>query len=363
LAKTTISVILIIDSGGTVTTIVGWDIGGANVKAAWLDSEQGETQAVRVASYPFEIWRDKGRLPKVLQSVLSEVTAELPQVMALTMTAELADVFSTKREGVQFVLESVLVAFPDCAAYALDLAGDFVALKEAQTRPLDFAAANWLATALYIARVYSDCLLVDVGSTTTDIIPILGGEIVSHGRTDLARLLAGELVYTGALRTHLASIVHSVPVGGRSCRVASEYFAISGDVHLILGHLGPEDYTCPTPDGQPPTLVSARSRLARLVCADTEMLSTAEIDEMAYYIHQQQLRQISEALQQVLSRLAGHRALGVVVMGSGAFLAAQAAQQLGLRSLDARWDRQASAVAPCMAVAHLLAEQLEAKGQ
>jgi (4-(4-[2-(gamma-L-glutamylamino)ethyl]phenoxymethyl)furan-2-yl)methanamine synthase len=363
LAKTTLSAILIVDGGGTVTTIVGWDIGGANVKAAWLDSERGETQTVRVASYPFEIWRDKDRLPKVLQSVLSEVAAELPQVMALTMTAELADIFSTKREGVLFVLENVLAAFPDCKAYALDLSGDFVALKEAQTQPLDFAAANWLATALYLAREYSDCLLVDVGSTTTDIIPILGGQVANQGRTDLARLLAGELVYTGVLRTHLASIVHSVPVGGRFCPVASEYFAISGDVHLILGHLGPEDYTCPTPDGQPPTLASARGRLARLVCADTEMLSPAEIDEMARYVHQRQVQQISEALQQVLSRLAGHRELEVVTMGSGAFLATQAVQQLGLRSLNSRWDRQVSAVAPCLAVAHLLAEQMEARGQ
>jgi len=284
-------------------TIVGWDVGGANVKAAWLAYERSEAQAVRVASRPFEIWRDKDRLPLVLQTVLAEVTAELPKAMALTMTAELADIFCTKREGVLFVLDSVLATFPGCTGYALSLSGEFVPLKEARTRPLDFAAANWLATALFVARQYPDCLLVDVGSTTTDIIPILDGRAANHGRTDLERLVAGELVYTGALRTHLAAIVHAVPVGGGLCPVSSEYFAISGDVHLILGHLRPKDYTCPTPDGRPPTVASARQRLARLVCADTEMLSPAEIDEMAHYIYEQQLNQISEALLQVLSRL------------------------------------------------------------
>jgi probable H4MPT-linked C1 transfer pathway protein len=344
-------------------TIVGWDVGGANVKAVWLAYERGEAQTVRVASRPFEIWRDKDRLPQVLQTVLAQVTAELPQMMALTMTAELADIFCTKREGVLFVLDSVLTTFPDSKGYALSLSGEFVPLTEAQTRPLDFAAANWLATALFIAREHPDCLLVDVGSTTTDIIPIVGGRVANHGRTDLERLMTGELVYTGALRTHLAAIVHTVPMGGRFCPVSSEYFAISGDVHLILGHLNPEDYTCPTPDGRPPTITSARQRLARLVCADMEMLSTAEIDEMARYIHQRQLRQISEALQQVLSRLAGRRDIAVVAMGSGAFLAAEVARRLGLTIIDLEgcWGREASAVAPCLAVAHLLAAQMESR--
>jgi probable H4MPT-linked C1 transfer pathway protein len=344
-------------------TLVGWDVGGANVKAAWLAYERGEAQAVRVASCPYEIWRDKDRLPQVLRSVLAEVTAELPQAMALTMTAELADIFCTKREGVLFVLDSMLATFPGCVSQALSLSGEFVLLTEARTRPLDFAAANWLATALFIAKQHPNCVLMDVGSTTADIIPILNGRVASYGHTDLERLIAGELVYTGALRTHLAAIVHAVPVGGRFCPVSSEYFAISGDVHLILGHLSPEDYTCPTPDGRPPTVASARQRLARLVCADTEMLSPAEIDEMAHYIYQQQLQQITEALQQVLSRQTGRRDLAVAAMGSGAFLAAEAGRRLGLTvfDLEARWGREASAVAPCLAVAHLLAEQVEAR--
>lgn len=343
-------------------TILGWDVGGVNVKAAWLAYERGEARTIRAASRPFEIWRDKDRLPQMLQAVLAEAAPEPPQAMAVTMTAELSDAFSTKREGVLFVLDSVLAAFPGCVAYALSLAGEFVSLAQARARPLDFAATNWLATALFVARQYPNCLLVDVGSTTTDIIPILDGQVASQGRTDLERLMAGELVYTGALRTHLAAIVQAVPVHGRLCPVSSEYFAISGDVHLILGHLRPADYTCPTPDGRPPTVASARGRLARLVCADTEMLSAAEIDEMARYIYQQQLRQIGAGLAQVLSRLADRRDLTVVALGSGAFLAAESARRLGLAAIDlgARWGRPASAAAPCVAAAHLLAEQLEA---
>ena len=354
------------DNGGQgsdrMITVVGWDIGGVNVKAAWLMYARGAAQEVKTVSCPYEIWRAKERLPDVLQKVLAEIAGELPQAMAVTMTAELSDVFATKREGVLFVLDSLQAAFPACPAYALSLSGEFVPLAQARQRPLEFAAANWLATALFIARAYPDCVLVDVGSTTTDILPILDGQVANTGRTDLERLMAGELVYTGALRTHLAAIVHSVPVRGRFCRVASEYFAISGDVHLILGHVRPEEYTCPTPDGRPPSVASARGRLARLVCADTEMLSVAEIKAIARYIHTQQVEQIAQGVLQVLSRLADRGDLPLVATGAGAFLAVEAGQRLELRVVDltAEWGRERAAVAPSLAAAYLLAERLEA---
>lgn len=348
-----------------MTAIIGWDIGGANAKSAWLTFQGREVQVVRTASHPYEIWREKDRLPAVLAEVFKELAPDLPVTMAVTMTAELADVFATKREGVLFVLDTLLATFAGCPGYVLSLSGGFVGLEEARKQPLDFAATNWLATALFLAGRFPNSILVDVGTTTTDIIPILDGRVANQGHTDLERLLSGELVYTGTLRTHLAAIVHSVPVRGRLCPVSSEYFAISGDVHLVLGHLAPHEYSCPTPDGQPPTVAFARQRLARLVCADTEMFGSLEIDEIAHYIHERQLRQIGEGLLQVLSRLPGGRDFPVVALGSGAFLAMQAAQRLGLSVLDLAvdWGREASAVAVCVAAGHLLARQLEVERQ
>ena len=343
-------------------SVVGWDIGGVNTKATWLAFEHGEVTALRTASRLLEIWRGKERLSPLLQELATQLMPVPPQAMALTMTAELSDAFRSKREGVLFVLESMAAAFPDVPVHALSMAGDFVPLEKARTRPLDLAASNWLATGLFAARQFRNAILVDVGSTTTDIIPIQDSRVVGLGRTDLERLLAGELVYTGLLRTHLAAIVRSVPVRGHLCPVSSEYFAISGDVHLILGHIQPADYTCPTPDGRAETVEYARERLARLVCADMEMLSPAEVDEMAKAIYHQQVQQIEDAVQQVLSRLPGQEGLPLVATGTGAFLAAQVGHRLGLKAVDwaPHWGHEVSAVAPCLAVANLLAEQLEA---
>jgi (4-(4-[2-(gamma-L-glutamylamino)ethyl]phenoxymethyl)furan-2-yl)methanamine synthase len=344
-----------------VITVAGWDVGGVAVKLTWLHTGSGVEPESRSTSRQFEIWRARERLPEIARAALSDVAAEPPDVMAVTMTAELSDVFATKREGVLFVFDALQDAFPACPIYALSLDGIFEPLKDAVAHPLDFAAANWLATASWLAGHYRDALLVDTGSTTTDIIPILGGRVAASGRTDLARLLAGELVYTGALRTHLAAIVQDVPVAGRPCPVAAEYFAVAGDVHLLLGNLAPSDYTCPTPDGRPASVEAARARLARLVCADTEQLDATQIEDIARYVNDRQCEQIGRGLRQVLGRLGGLQSLPVVAMGIGAFLARECARRLDLDVVDLAEDygRDASLVAPSWAAACLLARDLE----
>ena len=253
------------------------DIGGANTKAARLDGT-----SLRTVSRPFEVWRDREALTAVLREVAAE--AGEADAVAITMTAELSDAFRTKREGVAFVLAAAEAALGDRALSVLTTAGELVPVGEAQARPWDVAAANWMATALAVADAYPDALLIDVGSTTADVIPIAGGRVAATGHNDLERLLAGELVYTGVLRTNLAAIAPRVPVRGDWCPVASESFAISADVHLVLGHLAPEAYDCPTPDGRPATVAFARERIARLVCSDTDQLGADEIDAIAAFL-------------------------------------------------------------------------------
>jgi probable H4MPT-linked C1 transfer pathway protein len=248
------------------------------------------------------------------------------------MTAELSDAFRTKQEGVAFVLDAVEEVFGD--PRVLTTAGELIAVEEARTRPWDVAAANWVATARAVADERPDALLIDVGSTTADVIPIAGGRIAATGRNDLERLLAGELVYTGALRTNLAAIASRVPVRGGWCPVASELFAISADVHLVLGHLNA--YDCPTPDGRPATVEFARERIARLVCSDVEQLDEPEIDAIAAYLHDEQVRQIAEGAPQQNGP--------VVAAGAGAFLARAVAARLGREAIDTAWT-PASALA------------------
>jgi (4-(4-[2-(gamma-L-glutamylamino)ethyl]phenoxymethyl)furan-2-yl)methanamine synthase len=198
--------------------------------------------------------------------------------------------------------------------------------------------------------------MIDVGSTTADVIPIESGRVSAAGRTDLDRLLAGELVYTGALRTNLAAIAPRVPVRGDACPVASELFAISADVHLILGHLAPGAYTCPTPDGRPATVEVARERVARLVCADADELAAQEIDAIAAFLHAEQVGQIEAAARRVSGRFGG--AAPVVPLGAGAFLAREVAERLGREIAEVPWSAAERDAAPAAALAELLAGRL-----
>ena len=316
------------------------DIGGANTKAARL---QGTS--LRTVSRPFEVWRDRAALSRVLREVAAEAGGA--DAVAITMTAELSDAFRTKREGVTFVLDAAEEALGDRPLSVLTTAGELVPMGEARSRPWDVAAANWMATALAVTGAHQDALLIDVGSTTADVVPIAGGRVAARAHNDLDRLQAGELVYTGVLRTNLAAIAPRVPVRGGWCPVASELFAISADVHLVLGHVEPEAYDCPTPDGRPATVAFARERIARLVCADVEQLDRNEIDAIAAFLHGEQLRQIEDAARRVQRPLP--QQAPVVAVGSGAFLGREVAARLGRTVAPAPWGSPAAALAALLA--------------
>lgn len=331
----------------TLTGTVGWDIGGVNIKAARLGSESWE-----IVQQPCAIWQKRAELTAILIEIAARF-GSMPQA-AVTITAELSDAFRTKQEGVTFVIEAMQAALPHTTLKIFGVDGQFHAPAEARQNHMLVAAANWLATALVVARHFPDCLLVDIGSTTTDVIPIKAGQALARGRNDPERLLRGELLYTGALRTPVFALASSVPLWGQWCPVAAELFATAQDVHLLLGHLLPDQCLSPTADGRPATLEFAAERLARVVCADIEMLAAAEIQTMARYLAAEQVRQIAGAMAQVIS--AGDVSGPVVAVGVGTFLAQMAAVEVGRDCLrpESLLSGLAGNVAPAAAVALLL---------
>jgi probable H4MPT-linked C1 transfer pathway protein len=90
--------------------------------------------------------------------------------------------------------------------------GRFLQPADARREPMAVAASNWAATARIVSRRHPDAILIDIGTTSTDIIPIVGGLVVALGRTDPERLTSGELVYIGALRTPVEAMASHVPL-------------------------------------------------------------------------------------------------------------------------------------------------------
>jgi (4-(4-[2-(gamma-L-glutamylamino)ethyl]phenoxymethyl)furan-2-yl)methanamine synthase len=303
--------------------VIGLDIGGANTKAAVVGGEE----AVQIVSEPFEVWRAPEALAAAIASVVGRLGRDRAPV-ALTTTAELVDVFASKREGVLYVLDAAAQALAGRRLRVMSTAGELIGLTEARAAPLQCAAANWIATALLVARSLPDAVLLDCGGTTTDLIPIVNGELAAHGRTDLERLLHGELVYTGALRTNIAAVLSHVPIGGQPCPVSSELFAIAADAHLLRGRLTAGQCTCTFPDGRGTARHEVRSRLARVVCADPEQLAERDLDAIAAAVEEAQIQSIAAALARVAGRVPP--GTGVIAVGVGAFLARAAAARCRL---------------------------------
>lgn len=328
--------------------VLGWDVGGANVKAAWL-AAPGEQP--RILERAFALWREPGRLPEVLAAIGAEL-GPAPR-MAVTMTAELADCYATKREGVGAVLDAFAAAFPGSDLRVFGVDGRFHDASLARRAPLTVAAANWRASAALAAERHREAIFADMGSTTTDLVPIRDGAVAAEGLTDPERLRSGELVYTGLLRTPVCAIATLLPFRGGPSRVAAELFAIAADAHLWRGALAEADYTCETPDGRGRSRRECGARLARMIGADDEMLDAAAIDAIASRVAAAQIEQVQGGLTQVARRSGATLA---VVAGQGWAVVRDAALGLGLRvhAPAGPAEEAAARIAPAVAVATLL---------
>ena len=317
--------------------ILGIDIGGANTKVASHDGRTVELHYV-------PLWKNT-RLPGALLDIAKRMK---PEKVGVVITGELADCFPDKETGISYIVDAVNDAFSD--AYFLDSSGVFTKEKRQS-----LAAANWMASALFVGKDYKDCIFMDIGSTTTDIIPIKNG-IPHAGRTDFERLKNSELVYSGVLRTNIAAILGTVKLNGAACRTSSELFAITADAYLVLGMISGEEYTCETPDGAGKTMLDAKRRLARVVCADLAEIGEEELFSIVHQVMEKQVKCITDALREVAKR---HDITRVVACGIGEFLAKMAAEKLGLDIilLSEKYGTEISKVFPAYAAARLLDER------
>ncbi len=349
-------------SPGPSRRVLGIDIGGANLKFAY----QHQT-----ASCSFPMWLESHRLGDRLQSVMDAI-ADDPEAVAITMTGELADCFATRREGVAHILAQVAKACPENPVFVYAVDGRWLTMQAAKSQPWEVAASNWHALASWIVRSLpmaegSVDMVVDVGSTTVDVIPVSEGRVATAARTDRQRLQFGQLVYTGYERTPVAAITQQVTVEGELCPLMAERFADSLDAYLALGQLAEDPLNLDTADGRSRTRACARQRLARMVGEDAESLPGGEIESIAMQIIAAQSQSVAHAiLRNLTSNLSGRPT--IVFCGHGAYLIEQVKQRLGPEAaryiqledtLGATASRNASAIAVASQLENALAVGLQ----
>lgn len=329
---------------------LAFDVGGANLKAA---NAHGYT-----ASRPFALWKSPDRLADELASMIA--AAPECQKIAATMTGELADCFATKRDGVRSIVQALSSSAEgrELAIYLVD--GTFASPEQACEQHHLAAAANWHALATFAAQLTNqrDTLLIDIGSTTCDVVPISNGEVVAHGNSDTERLLAHELIYIGIERTPICAITSAVPYRGRECPVAREVFATTLDVHLLTNQIAERPGDCNTADGRPATCEFALARLARCICADESEFNLEDGRSLADYVSFELSELLSDAIEEVSMRHRFNGKTQLILSGHGDFLLPRSEYGPGqIISLSETIGPEQARCGPAFAVANL-AERL-----
>lgn len=315
-----------------MTIVAGLDVGGAHLKVALV--ENGKPIAARQFVCP--LWRGLGHLDKALNEA-RELTIRA-SAAAVTMTGELSDLFETRQEGVRTLVDRITAEYGTDTRFWMGhvLFGD---AETAKANFPDVGSTNFLATATLAGRRLRaqgsspNALLVDIGSTTTDIVPIINAEPAPRGLTDPDRLVSGELVYTGLTRTAVMAVANRAPFSGAWQGLAREYLATMADVRRILDTLPEGADAHDTADGRGKSQALSIARFARMFCREAADARLPSWQQAAQYVEELQLRSIHDGCAQVLSGIDPDNRPGIVIAtGLGASLASEVARRLHLPS-------------------------------
>src|SRR5262249_7310307 len=153
-----------------------------------------------------------------------------------------------------------------------------------------------------LAQALDAGVLIDIGSTTTDIVPISSGKVTALGYADEERLVLEELVYAGVTRTPVMAMADSVPFAGARQRLMADYFATSADVYRLTGELPEDADQHASADGRGKTRAESAARLARMVGRDVQGAAMADWRRLARYLAERQRQLLLDAIARVLSR-------------------------------------------------------------
>jgi probable H4MPT-linked C1 transfer pathway protein len=296
--------------------VIGWDVGGAHLKACLLR----DGRVADVAQWPCPLWQGLDKLESALEQALARWPFAGEARHAVTMTGEMVDLFEHRQQGVERIAALIDAACPAPLFFAG--AAHWCRAADVAAHRAEIASANWLATAQHSAlAVGGSGVLVDIGSTTTDLIAFRDGRVGTTSRSDAERLASGELVYHGAVRTPLCALARRIPWRGRELNVMNEFFATTADVYRLTAELDPAHDLHPAADGGAKDTAATQRRLARMIGLDARDAGDAEWLAFAQAWRAAQVEEIAGQLRRVIAASGLRGSIAVVSAGCGAFLA------------------------------------------
>ena len=309
--------------------VIGWDIGGAHLKAVVMDAKGNFVNSIQLVC---PLWRGLDYLEQaILDALRTFKIAPSIACHAITMTGELVDLFESRHDGVCKIAKVATKLLNDRVWFYAANEG-FIGSQDVHRFTSLIASANWHASVSVLALKTQNALFVDIGSTTTDIITITNGKVISDGTTNADRLRADSLVYTGIIRTPIMALAQKLPFANNDVivesNVAAEYFAAMADVYRLTGELTASVDVAETADGKGKTQLESARRLARMIGHDVDIKRNEYNSlnvwiNLAFACRKLQIQQIKNAM---LKQLKPH--MSIIGAGAGSFLVKAIAAEL-----------------------------------
>jgi (4-(4-[2-(gamma-L-glutamylamino)ethyl]phenoxymethyl)furan-2-yl)methanamine synthase len=345
--------------------IMGWDIGGAHLKAAII---QPPSDIIAIYQRPCQLWKGIAELHGAVQEILSQSLTHV-NYHVLTMTGELVDLFDARDDGVKHILAAMNHLLPNSEVIVYAGKDGLLRMNDVNANHFpSIASANWLASATWAAQSIGSGLFVDIGSTTTDILLLNDGKVLAEGYSDYQRLISQEMIYTGIVRTAVMAVAQSAKDEGKEVGIMAEYFATMADVYRVIGELNELYDQTNTADGAEKTVSASAKRLARMIGCDYSDNELPRWQEFANNLRHQQVTRIQSACERHAARIfvpmSKNKDSPLIGAGVGRFLVKQIALNLGRPCLDfsdlfpgakSQPGHSAADCAPAVAVACLAA--------
>ncbi|SAL20589.1 hypothetical protein AWB64_01470 [Caballeronia sordidicola] len=300
------------------TEIFGWDVGGAHVK---VSVATGSGALRDIAQWACPLWQGLGHLEQVIDSAFQRwpLACDPHASHVVTMTGEMVDLFADREEGVRVLADTLVRRLGAQTRFFAGAAG-WLNAQGACGQWREVASANWLATAQWVARRMNEAVLIDIGSTTTDIVPVVAARVAARGCNDATRLVSGELVYQGVVRTPLCGIAHRIGFRGEETNVMNEWFATTADVYRLTGELWAAHDQHASADNGPKTQAASRARIARTIGHDARDANENEWRDFAGCWRERQMQILMANLGDVIAVHPSLQRAPLVGAGCGRFL-------------------------------------------
>ena len=275
--------------------LLALDIGGAYIKSSLIKFNNSNAKILINKRNAFNFRVNSNNLDDALSEELQNHVDKntIIDMVIITITAETIGIFNTIKDGVIKIAKICEETFFEFKIYYISTDGNIHNYNQLKNRPMDFASANWVATSKLAAKYIEDGLFIDMGTTTTDIIPIKNKIICPTTKTDMARLVSGELLYMGLLRTYISNIVDKLPFNDTFIPLASEIRCFTAHIYVALGMIKELEMLHPFSGKKIKiTRTNSLDAIARSVCADKTLIECDKIVKMANYVYKKQMEKM-----------------------------------------------------------------------